>query len=124
VIFLFLNYCQTDNQKQNPIRIYDFYYGKNYIQIIGIGKIKESSLNFEKNLQECIKEAKIHADSKWLGITKKYIESQRLWYDRLKNNYYSLWKTCLEEAKIQNVAPIYPNKCKIVVHYNCDPQDW
>ncbi|GIX40334.1 MAG: hypothetical protein KatS3mg129_0067 [Leptospiraceae bacterium] len=125
VIFLFINVCQTDNQNVKINKIYDFFYGENYIQIIGTGKIPQNpEQSFEENFNTCIKEAKLYADSKWLGVTEKYKESQILWYDRLKTNYYSLWKRCLEEAKIQEAIPVFPDECKIVVHYYCDPQNW
>jgi len=125
LVFLFLNVCQIDKKVNRNYYIYDFFYGENYLQIIGEAKFQDKSLRpYDENLKECIREAKIHSDSKWLGVTEKYIESQRLWYDRLKSNYYSLWKKCLDEATIKEVIPIFPNRCKIIVHYYCDPQKW
>lgn len=118
--------CQTYKITEDKNHEYDFYFGKEYIQIIGKGETKNlnNKESYSKKLEECVKEAKIYADSKWLGITEKYIELQTLWYDRLKNHYYSHWKTCFENAKIIQRIPIYPNQCKIVVHYFCNPFKW
>ncbi|MCS7205976.1 MAG: hypothetical protein NZ853_09770 [Leptospiraceae bacterium] len=125
IFFIFWS-CQIQSPKSPlPPNHHDFFYGKDFIQIIGYGRIPNSQKEpYEHRLNQCVKEAQIHAHSKWLGITEKYIESQRLWYDQLKNNYYSLWRKCLDEAKIQEIIPIFPNQCKIIVHYYCDPQEW
>jgi cyclopropane fatty-acyl-phospholipid synthase-like methyltransferase len=125
LVFLLINVCQTDKKKSYNDYLYDFFYGENYFQIMGEARFQDKSLrSYEETLKQCVKEAKVHADSKWLGVTEKYIESQRLWHDRLKSNYYSLWKKCFDEATIKEVIPIYPDRCKIIVHYYCDPQKW
>ncbi len=124
LFFLITSFCQTYKEIQIVENRYDFYYGKYYFQILGKAKVENPYPTYKENLDLCIKEAKIYADSKWLGVTEKYIESQELWYDRLKHNYYSLWKKCLTEAKIVEVYPEFPNKCEIIVHYYCDPQKW
>ncbi|MFN3603899.1 MAG: hypothetical protein ACK4UJ_04220 [Leptonema sp. (in: bacteria)] len=117
--------CQTFNPTEDKNYHYDFYFGKDYLQILGKGTMPSSEdLPYIKKLEQCVQDAKMYSDSKWLGITEKYIELQTLWYDRLKSNYYSHWKICLNNAKIVKIIPIYPGTCRIVVHYFCNPMDW
>lgn len=126
-VFAFLWNCQTES-KRNRVpqdNQYDFYFGTNYLQIIGTAKIPDFPReSFARRLELCVNEAKIHAHSKWLGVTEKYVESQKLWLEQLQNNYYSLWKPCLDSAKIHKVIPVYPDECKIIIHYSCDPRKW
>ncbi len=124
MFFLIFHNCQTHKNLIPSNSKYDFFYGDNYIQIIGKGNVQENFNSYEEKLKHCVKLAKVHADSKWLAVTVKYKESSWLWHDRLQQNYYSFWKSCLDDAKIIQVIPIFPDKCNIIVHYYCDPQKW
>lgn len=141
VIVLFAcSACQAPAVVNTDLLDLDYYFGDSWLQIQGISTLPriKKRINSEENSEFeqyqfltltqrrnlCHQSALQNAHTKFLSISEKQWLPQSEWKLRLKLGANGHWRGCLEESRVMETFYDLPNRCRLVVWYDCDPRDF